>query len=888
MLSAGDHLGSCKILALIGSGGMGQVYKAVDTQLKREIALKTLLPAYANDPERFARFQREAEVLASLNHPNIATLYGITEGALVMEFVEGESLPCPLPVDTAIEYARQIVEALEYAHERGVIHRDLKPANIKVTPEGVVKLLDFGLAKALDNAPVPAASDVANSPTLTLSHTLAGQILGTAAYMAPEQVEGRAADRRADIWSFGAVLFEMLTGKRAFEGSTSVETLASVMKLDPDWSALGADTPQHAETLIRRCLMKDRKQRLQAIGEARIALESHPAPAARPAEAPAAKLRTGFFPWAAAAVFALLAATVSLLHFREHPPDPPKAVRFQLSPENVSIGAPFRFALSPDGTKLAYFATGTGTATESYGPTRLWIRSLDTLEARPLPATDLRPTVPIFWSFDSKFVVFQSPGKLKKIDVSGGPPQTLCDVTGTVVAGSWNRDGVIIFGGNNGPLMQVSSEGGTATPVTALDPARGETLHIGPVFLPDGRHFLYGRAGKPESQGIYIGSLDEKPGQTPPKRLLATDFDVKFVPAPEGDSGKVLFLREGTLLAQSFDLRKLELSGDAVPVAEQVANFIGYGQFSASKSGALVYRGGGDVSYAKLTWFDRHGKNLGTIADANYTTGTLALSPDGSRVATTRAIGRNLNLWLLELERGGQTRFTFSQSSSDAYAAWSPDGALIAFSSSRAGHFDLYQHSGNGAGEDELLLKSNIDKIVYDWSRDGRFLMYSERNSQGLNELWLLPMSGDGERKPIPFLRANFDQREGRFSPDGRWVAYRSTESGRSEIYVRPFPPPPGGGGKWMISQGGGNLPHWSRDGKELFYVIDGQVMVSEVNASGSAFQPGTPKLLFKGVGLTTFDVSADGTRFLFPILGAEMTGVPFTVVLNWMALLKK
>jgi hypothetical protein len=436
--------------------------------------------------------------------------------------------------------------------------------------------------------------------------------------------------------------------------------------------------------------------------------------------------------------------------------------------------------------------------------------------------------------------------------------------------------------------MRVSSEGGTATPITALNAERGEQLHIAPVFLPDGRHFLYARAGKPEWQGIYIGSLDDKPGQPPPKRLLATDYAAEFVPAPEGDSGKILFLREGTLLAQSFDLRKLVLSGEPVPVAEQVANFIGSGQFSASKNGVLVYRSGGDTGYASLTWFDRQGKKLGTIADANYTTGTLALSPDGSRVVTTRAIGRYLNLWLLELARGGQARFTFSQSSSDAYAAWSPDGARIAFSSSRAGHFDLYQHSADGAGEDELLFKSDLDKIVYDWSRDGRFLMYSERNAYGLNALWVLPMSGDGERKPIPFLRANFDQREGRFSPDGRWVAYRSAESGRGEIYVRPFPPPPGGGGKWMVSQGGGDFPHWRKDGNELFYVLDGQLMVSEVNGSGSAFQRGTPRLLFKGVGLTTFDVSADGARFLFPIVGADTTEVPFTVAVNWMALLKK
>jgi hypothetical protein len=649
--------------------------------------------------------------------------------------------------------------------------------------------------------------------------------------MAPEQAKGKGVDKRADIWSFGVVMYELLTGERLFTGDDVSDTLAQVLTKQPDLDKV----PAQAQRLLARCLQKDPKDRLRDIGDARSLLEEPQHGVMNPVQAQSLAHKGNVLPWAAAAVFALLAAILSFLHFPEQPPDPPKAVRFQLSPENVSIGGPLRFALAPDGTKLAYFATGgPGAAIGSDGSARLWIRSLDTLEARPLPATDLRPTVPIFWSFDSKFVVFQSPGRLKNIDVSGGPAQTLCDVTGTVVGGSWNRDGVIIFGKNDGPLMQVSSEGGTATPITALDSARGEALHIGPVFLPDGRHFLYGRAGKPDWQGIYIGSLDDKPGQPPPKRLLATDFAVEFVPEPEGDSGKILFLREGTLLAQSFDLHKLKLSGNAVPLAEQVANFIGHGQFSASKSGALVYRSGGDTGYATLTWFDRQGKKLGTTGDTNYTTGTLALSPDGSRVVTTRAIGRDLNLWLVEFARGGQTRFTFTQSGSDTYAAWSPEGARIAFSSGRAGHFDLYQHSANGAGEDELLLKSDVDKLVYDWSRDGRFLMYSVRNSQGLNQLWVLPMSGDGERKPIPFLRANFDQRDGKFSPDGRWVAYRSAESGRGEIYVRPFPPPPGGGGKWMVSQGGGEFPHWSRDGKELFYVIDGQVMVSQVDTSGS------------------------------------------------------
>ena len=892
-LSVGERLGHYEVLSLLGQGGMGEVYRARDTTLKRDVALKVLPATLLGDPERMARFQREAEVLASLDHPNVGPIYGIVESedsrGLVLALIEGPTLADqialgPLPLDDALSIAKQIIEALEYAHDRGVVHRDLKPANIKITPEGVVKVLDFGLAKILEDVPAMSSltSGLGTSPTMTFGHTGAGVILGTPAYMSPEQAIGRPVDRRSDIFSFGAVLYEMLTGKRAFRGKTAPDVLEAVVKNDADWSALPDGTPEYLRRLLERTLAKDRKERLQAIGEARIALAKGGIGVPPQTESRPHIERQNRWLWPAVAGVAVLALSgLAAVHFREQPPEPPKPVRFQLAPENVTIGEKNRFALSPDGTKLAYLATG------SDGAPRLWIRAMDTLESRYLSATELQTGIPIFWSFDSRFVVFQSAGKLKKIGVSGSPAQTLCDVSGTVLGGSWNREGVIVFGkAVSGPLMRVSSEGGAATPITALDPAGAEKYHHSPLFLPDGRHFLYSRVGKPESTGVYVGSLDDKPGQLAPKRLLATDYAVEFVPSPDGASGEILLLREGTLLAQPFDLQRLELAGEAVPVAEQVSTYLIVGQFSASRSGALVYR---SAAGAQLTWFDRQGKTLGTPSDAGYNAASLALSPDGSQAAAVRTEGSGLNIWLADLVRGGRTRFTFTQSGTDYHAAWSPDGTRLAFSSSRTGHYDLYQYAANGAGEDELLFKSDNDKTLTDWSRDGHFLLFQQLNAKNGRDLWVLPMDTAGERKPIPFLRSDFDTRNAHFSPDGRWIAYQSNESGRNEIYVSPFPAPPGGGGKWMVSQGGGAEPRWRRDGKELFYLSpDGQLMASQVNASGSAFQASVPKPLFKAQQNVQWDVSPDGTKFLFPITGGDTTQSPFTVVLNWMALVKK
>lgn len=890
LLTPGSRLGSYKITGHLGKGGMGEVYRARDTKLDRDVAIKVLPHSLGRDPDRLARFEREAKILGSLNHPNIATIYSLEESpegqAIAMELVDGATLKSPLPLNTALHYASQIAEALEAAHEKGVTHRDLKPANIMVTAAGLIKVLDFGLA-AVTRPPVGQDPDAS---TLIMDVTKAGSIMGTAAYMAPEQAAGTAVDRRADIWSYGVIVWQLLTGKSLFRADTAAQTLANVINAPIDFSKLPKTTPAPIRDLLQRCLERDIKSRLQWIGEARITIQKYLADpqsgTVRPVQA--ARLPR-WATWATGGTLALAAAALvatAWVPWREEP-QPAGTVRFQLAPENVSMASSFRFALSPDGTKLAYQAAG------SDGVVRLWVRSMDTLDARPLPATEVNPNVPIFWFFDSKSVVFASTTKLKRIEVAGGPPQTLCTVPGVVVGGSWNRDGVILFGNGDGgpaPVMKISSEGGTPRPVTAIK--TGE-YHHNPVFLPDGRHFLYVRQGTAESSGVYVGSLDEAPEQQSPKRILATDGNVEFAPSADGSSGQIVYLREGTLFAQPFDLARLELAGDSAPIADRVSNFRGVGQFSASKSGALVYRTG-NAEGVRLVWFDRQGNVLRKSSESGYGASTAAFSPDGSRAAAELFAGDGSNLWLVSAAQGEKTRFTYSRSGVDRFAAWSPDGTQVAFSSSRNGHFDLYQRSANGAGEDQLLLKSDTDKSAFDWSREGPFLLYGDVDAKGRRSLWVLPMDqAAGERKPKPLVgKPEFDESEARISADGRWIAYVGHDTGLPEVYVRPFTVSEEARGKWLVSRAGGRQPRWSRDGKELFFLSpSGQVLVTKFEASGAVFKSEVPKLLFEPsvVGGSAWDVSADGSRFLFPTAGGkDAADAPFTIVLNWQTALKR
>jgi eukaryotic-like serine/threonine-protein kinase len=905
-LAPGSRLGPYEISSAIGAGGMGEVYCARDSKLGRNVAIKVLPQVFARDTDRMARFQREAKVLASLNHPNVATIHGLEDSdgtcALVMELVEGPTLADrirqgPIPIDEALRIARQIADALEYAHEHGIVHRDLKPANVKLTGDDAVKVLDFGLAKALEGE--AASIDIATSPTMTRMATMQGVLLGTAAYMSPEQAKGKPVDRRADIWAFGCLLYEMLTGKMAFSGETVTDTLAAVVMKDPDWSLLPAATPTRVRVLLQRCLQKDSKQRLRDIGDARISLDEviSGAPEAVPSAAGAA--RPVGRPWrtwllsAVAGLSLLAAALLAFLYFHQKAPAA-QTMRFEIPlPErfNPNLG----LSLSPDGRKFAFVGTGAD------GQSRLWVRSVDALDSQPLPGTEGANGIP-FWSPDSRYIAFQVGGSLRKIEALGGPPLALCDAGG-VLGGVWTPDDKIVFGTAAG-LMQVPALGGSASPVTTGGVA------LAPSLLPDGRHFVYFQGGAAQGSGIYVGSVDAKPEQSS-KKLLPDASTVAYAPSSDPGAGYLLFVRGatalgsvGTLMAQPFDARRLELTGEAVPVAERVSNVA----FSASVTDTLVYVAGaisaatsgtrGNIQ-GQLTWFDRQGKPLVAVGDPGVFR-TLALSPDGKRIAFERADPQNpanRNIWLYDFARGVTTRFTFD-SGWDSYPAWSPDGSRIAFASYRGDFFNLYQKASNLAGEDELLFKPASHKAPTSWSPDGRFLLFF--NPVPPSRLWVLPLAGSAaDRKPVLIEHSDFSEAVPRFSPDGRWIAYSSDESGKDQIYVRPFDASAmesssGGApltGKWMVSKDGGSAPVWSHDGKELFFMgLDANLTAVDVSTTG-VFQAGVPKPLFKvPAGVIFFDVSSDGKRFLMAAPSATSAGTPpkFTIVLNWQSQLKR
>ncbi|MGH9257652.1 MAG: protein kinase domain-containing protein [Vicinamibacterales bacterium] len=879
-LQPGARLSAYEVLGLIGAGGMGEVYRATDTKLKRQVALKVLPAALTTDPDRLARFQREAEVLASLNHPNIAAIYGLEDStdtkALVMELVEGSTLAeriadvgRSLPLDEALAIAKQIAEALEAAHERSIIHRDLKPANIKLRPDGVVKVLDFGLAKALDAAP---AIDASQSPTMTSpAMTRMGVILGTAAYMSPEQARGKTVDKRTDIWAFGCVLYEMLTGRRAFAGEDVSETLAAVIKGEPDWSAAPAGTPAAIRRLVRRCLQKDGKERLHDISDARIELQDAKTEAASEATTlpvpVLARPRRERLVWTLLGLAGLSIVALSIpavLHFREPAVANPE-VRLELT--TPATTQPLHFAISPDGRRLVFVASGEG------GP-RLWQRPLDAVTALPLEGTE-GAEYP-FWSPDSRAIGFFAAGKLKRFDIAGGPPQIVADAPNGR-GGAWNRDGTILFAPTNSSgLLRVSASGGEPQPVTKLDPPRVGS-HRFPQFLPDGRRFLFFAQGNPEGQGIYLGSLDG----TDTTRLTPAEAAGAYI---EPDA--LVFLQQSTLVVRSLDVATGTLTGDPVTVADRVSYDAGFslGGFSVSAAGTLAYRAGGSER-RQLTWFDRTGKAVGVAGepDANGLV-TPALSPDGRRIAVARTVQSNVDMWVIDVLRGGATRFTFDPAS-DVYGVWSPDGTRIAFMSNRKGIYDLFLKSASGAGAEELLLASPFTKLPTDWSVDGRFLLYQNGDPKTGWDLTALPMMGD--RKPILVVSTPFEERGGQFSPDGRWVAYQSNESGRFEIYVQPFPGP---GGKWQASIAGGVHPRWRPDGKELFFLApDAKLMAVAVRASDSTFEAGSAAALFQTRTVTggsadltpQYAVSRDG-RFLFNVPDDTSTAAPITLVLNW------
>ncbi|MDA2930745.1 protein kinase [Acidobacteria bacterium AH-259-O06] len=886
-LASGTRLGPYEIITLLGAGGMGEVYRARDTRLDRTVAIKVLPSHLSDNPGLRQRFEREARTISRLNHPHICTLYDIGHHQgidfLVMEYLEGKTLADrlakgALPIDQALRYAVEIADALDKAHRQGVVHRDLKPGNIMLTETGA-KLLDFGLAKL--RPPPAAAASLSALPTEEASLTAEGTILGTFQYMAPEQLEGKEADARTDIFAFGALLYEMATGRKAFEGKSQASLIAAILERHPPpISTLQPLTPPALDHAVRRCLAKEPDERWQSAndltGELKWIVEAG-SQAGLPAPVLARRRSRQRLGWIAAGALCLpLIATLSLsvIHLREVPQEAHPMRFFVSPPEQVTLA---RFpVISPDGKHLVFETRSADS------PNLLWVRSLDSLTARSLPGTEgaLYP----FWSPDSRFIGFFSRGKLKKVPLSGGPPQTLCDAPAGR-GGSWNRDGTIVFNPHwADPLQYVSAAGGEAKPLTELDESRGETAHRWPGFLPDGRHFFYlALSSQPENRGIYLASLDSK--ET--KRLLSATLNAAYA-----EPGYLLFMRESTLMAQPFDKQGLELTGEAFPLAQNVDRtehtYTTAASFSVSENGVLTYRSGSSLSRNQLVWFDREGKRLGPVGEpADYS--NHALSPDGKRVAVglRDPETQTRDIWLFDLARATSSRLTFDPAD-DLNPVWSPDGTRIAFTSDRKGPRDIYQKMASGTGQDELVLESGEQKSLTDWSADGRFLLYNAPNPQTRGDVWMLPLSEEG--KPTPFLQQSFDQREAQFSPDGRWVTYYSNESGTRQVYVQPFPAT---GGKWQISTQGGVEPRWRRDGKELFYIAGSNLMAVEVNTRGSSLEAGIPKVLFEAsfAGLGTrnsYVVSADGRRFLIITPVEQAASSPITVVLNWTTELAK
>jgi Tol biopolymer transport system component len=889
-LEPGQRLGVYEVIASIGAGGMGEVYRARDTKLARDVALKVLSQSFVSDPERIARFEREAKTLASLNHPNIGGIHGLeeTDGvtALVLELVEGPTLADritrgAIPLDEALPIAIQIAHALEAAHEQGIIHRDLKPANIKLRPDGTVKVLDFGLAKAMEVAGASSAS-VSRSPTITSPvMTGANVLLGTAAYMAPEQARGKPVDRRADIWAFACVLFEMLTARRAFDGEDVAETLGAIIHKEPAWSALPADTPPVLLRLLHRCFVKDPKQRLRDIGDARLEIDAAlRAPDAVDVtagrSAPRPRSRLALAGWLTAAALGLLAGGIGFMHFSEPASDPPPVARFEIGPPDnatfVSGGI-----VSPNGRFLAFVARA------DRGPMTIWLRSLDSLEARPLTGTEARSiAADLFWSPDSRFIGYADV-RLKKVDISGGPPQALAELEGTQYrGGAWSRNGIVIFGLQGKGLRQVSAEGGTASVLTTVDASR-ESSHVAPMFLPDGRRFLYTRiANQREQSDLCVGALDRGESASPQRLTFATSGAV-FAPSSNPDLGQLLFVRGRTLMTQSFDAGRVQLAGEAVPLVENMSP-LGQRAFSASTTGVLTFRSADDASGSRLIWFDREGKSLGEVGpSASYSDVVLAADGKTLFVGQRETQTDTTHLWIVDLQRQAWSRLN-PDAARDLAPAVSPDGRIV-FASGFSG--DLYVRPASGAGEPELLLKSSLVRHPNDWSADGRFIIYDEQHASRLHDLWIVPLAGD--RKPIPFVATPAHEYFGQFSPDSRWILYSSTESGRREVYARDFAPerqPAYGSARITISTGGGDKPRWRPDGSEIYYLAPSGKMMAVPVKLGPTLELGVPVPLFDTnvAGTLSYDVTADG-RFLVNTVSDENapSSRPISVVMNWL-----
>ena len=897
-LTSGNRLGPYEIVAPLGAGGMGEVFRALDTRLERTVAIKILPPQLSNDLARKQRFEREAKTISSLNHPHICVLYdvGHQDGTdyLVMECLEGETLAkrlekSPIPLEQVLKFGAQIADALDKAHRSGVVHRDLKPGNIMLTPTGA-KLLDFGLAKPVVALTTGATLTAAATPTTPV--TQEGTILGTFQYMSPEQIEGKELDGRSDIFSLGAVLYEMLTGQRAFQGKSQLSVASAILEKEPPpISTVKPLTTPSLDHALRRCLAKDPEERWQTARDIAIELkwiaDSGPSSGSAGPLVNRASSRERIL--AIAFVLAAGAAIALGVLYAKRPATNTRVTRTYVKSEEGSgfifSGDQKGFAISPDGLNLAYVASTPTPDAKS----ALWIRPMDSLHARLLPGTEAAGFP--FWSPDGRYIGFFAGGKLKKIDSQGGPPLIICDAPDGR-GGSWNQQGDIVFTPTvNSPIYRVSASGGPITRLTMQDPSKNETTHRWPWFLPDGRHFIFlaGSTFTPResaTNSILMGSLDSK--ETKP--LFHTHYQAVYA------SGHMLFLRQSSLMAQSFDAKRFEFTGEAVPIAEQVRedSSIAHAWFSPSANGLLLYAEGA-AKNRQLVWFDRNGKQIEAVPGEDAYAG-ISLSPDGKKLAYYLD-GTGFDVWGFDIARGVKIPLTFGASSGQGnlYPVWSPDGKYVAYTSYRNGTYALYQKPADGSGGETLLLEG-IDhfRVPTSWSMDGKLLVYHEGVSGGTYangvpggwSIWVLPLFGG--HKAYPFIQSTFSAREASFSPDGKWLAYCSNESGEYRVYVVPFPGP---GGKWQVSLGDGRGPLWRRDGKEIFYLsADNKLMAVNVEASGGSFAAAGARVLFDSHSYGVFgryDASADGQRFVVVYEGNRPSST-LTSVANWTADLKE
>jgi serine/threonine protein kinase len=886
-LASGTKLGRYEIRSVLGVGGMGEVYRARDEKLKREVAVKVLPATFSENVSRLRRFEQEAQAASALNHPNILAVFdvGTHDGApyVVAELLEGQTLrevinDGPLSSRLAIDYSIQIAQGLAAAHEKGIVHRDLKPDNLFITKDARVKILDFGLAKLIHTTGAELAqTDIATRK----AETDPGTVMGTAGYMSPEQVRGQVVDGRSDIFSFGAVLYEMLSARRAFSGDSAVETLNAILKEEPsELTGMDRNLGPALRRVVLHCLEKRPERRFQSAGDVAFALESISGSSTSDSTQPTVttaspqrrnRERAGWL--ALTAILFLATLALGIAYFRSGSAGGSVNKFSILPPQKTFLMAGQAPLISPDGSVLAFVAMDVS------GKSLLYLRPLNSLSAQPIAGTD--GAIFPFWSPDSRALGFFAEGKLKKVEVAGGQLTTLATAP-NARGGAWNREGVIIFCPTPpAPLYRIPASGGEAIAINTVDRTKGVNSRWLPSFLPDGRHYLFIASVRTPQREIRVGSLDSEES----KPLMTAQSNAVYAPP-----GFVLYRRETTLMAQRFDATRLLLTGDPFPIAEDVGfDATSYqGFFSASDNGVLVYHSGA-AGNTQFTWMDRTGKQLGVVGQP-ADQGDLQLSSDDARLAFRQVDLRTgtINIWLIELARGTSSRFTLEQTTEFA-PVWSPDGSRVVFATLRNGLPDLYQKVSNSGGNDEPLLKDLVPKIPYDWSRDGHFILYATIDPKTSWDVWTLPL--DGDKKPFPFLQSKADERQAQFSPNGKWVAYMSNESGRNEVYVRPFPV---GAGTWQVSTGGGEQPRWRRDGKELFYLSsDHKLMAVDVDTDSTAFSHiGSTALFVTRVGgIDTpgdyYAVTADGQRFLLNNLVAEAAYTPITIVLNWTVALK-